>query len=130
ITHLAVGTLSKAHSDLKSEHLSANYGDFVRYEADLLPLDYADKHEKENQLRQMKHFISVYSRGRKNMLLDGSFLHVETRVYMMEYARNLGAHIQYLFFEEDDDITSIPMLDYPHPWECHNLELIQPSVGV
>jgi len=124
-----VMTLSKINSPLKAAHVSAHYGDFVRYEADLLPLDYADKHDKENQLRQMKHFISVYSRGKKNMLLDGSFLHVETRVYMMEYARNLGAHIQYLFFEEEDDATHRPMLDYPHPWEAHTVEVIQASVG-
>lgn len=98
-------------------------------------------HEQSKALREVKHFLSVYANASKDVSVLGTHLSIEARKNLSDFARSLGAHIEYVFFENSIDeliptvknekaqqrlIESYQHLDYPHPWEAHRLEIIGP----
>lgn len=115
------------------------FGHFKYYDAGALHLDFSDPHAREGQLRQLKHFVSVYGRDQQHLVIDGLPTDPKIRAYVANYCRQQGAHIEYLFVERrlDSLLTSAPNageaerlrhahahLDAPHPWEAHRVTVM------
>lgn len=122
--------------DHRAEVEAQGLGHFNYYNAVALDLTFTDPHARESQLRQLKHFVSVYGRERQHLVIDGLPLNAEVRTYVAEYCRQQGGHIEYLFVErsldqllasaEDESQaarlrTAHEALDFPHPWEAHHI---------
>jgi len=130
-------TLSLPNSK-KEDYIRQHYPHFKPFPLQNLSVSQVNPHERENLLRQVKHFISVWGEARKPVLINGSLLDTATRNYLAEYCRNMGAEVSYLIFDEIDpdfEDYSLPkrkeVLDYPHPWESHQTEVVaSPSKGL
>jgi len=129
---IPLGALSSTQRDTLSNY----YPGFRAYDAGELELDFSDPHGREGQLRQLKHFISVYGRAGKNLLIEGFSSDQETRRYLTEHLRKEGAWVEYIFSERslnnllgeaETDADQLRLthvhetLDFPHPWEAHRI---------
>jgi len=132
---IVVGCAATHQPEVETQGL----GHFKYYNAEALNLKFTDPHARESQLRQLKHFVSVYGRERQHIVIDGLPLDPEVRTYVAEFCRQQGGHIEYLFVERSlkqllaaaNDPNQAErlraaheVLDYPHPWEAHKLTLL------
>ncbi|RMG31429.1 MAG: HD domain-containing protein [Bacteroidetes bacterium] len=96
----------------------------------------------ETQLCRLRKALAHPLGEKRKVAIDGSHLDVSWRKRVMEYARECGATIRYLFFEKSLDeirinnqLSARPMsenqlqaaynqLYFPHPWEAHHLQLV------
>ena len=123
----------------RKEYLQSNYPQYQYYETPDLDFEQLSPHARGLHLRQIKHYLSVYGRAGKPVLIDGLNLSKTLREDIIEFARSLGAHITLLFFEssldkliekeEDGEMielirNSYHQLSHPHPWEAHKIEVI------
>ncbi|MDX2247413.1 MAG: HD domain-containing protein [Bacteroidia bacterium] len=121
------------------EYISDRFPDFASFYLPELLSENLSKHEREKKLREVKHFLSVYGREGRSLVVTGTHTDEAVRQQVVEFARLLGAQINYLFFDQAlDDIllkTDNPeaeklirenytRLRYPHPWEAHTMELV------
>lgn len=116
----------------KAVFLEKNYSYCKPFALEGLNLSQATPHQRENYLRQAKHFISVWGRGKQHILITGEMLDETMRTYLGNFCRSLGGELSYLLFEERDaefDNYTLPkskdFLDVLHPWEAHRMEYIQ-----
>ena len=132
---IPIGSQGEHRAEIEAQGLSH----FKYYNAEPLSLKFTDPHDRESQLRQLKHFVSVYGRERQHLVIDGLPLDPEVRTHVAEFCRKQGGHIEYLFVErrleellskaEDEDHAvrlraAHDALDYPHPWEAHRITLV------
>ena len=118
--------------------LESYYPQYKKYETPNLPYEQLSPHARGLHLRQIKHYLSVYGRAGKPVLISGNNQSPILREQMVEFARSLGAHITLLFFDlsfekvldgiEGEDerkaaIQSYESLKFPHPWEGHKIEV-------
>ena len=116
------------------------YFDMSRFEP-IVP----EHFEKENYLTgipELKSFLQSYIPQGRSVVVDGRNLCDSRRQSVTEYARVLGANIQYLFFDRSleevmdnnrqaasplcvrDLRESYESLQLPHPWEAHKLTIV------
>jgi len=122
------------------DYLRQSYPGFLTFEAGEIGISYRDKFNRETQLRQLKHFVSVYGRDQKNLILAGLPVDPAVRTHVADYCRQQGAHLEYLFCEQTQESLSqqsndaqqqqrfersFQALDFPHPWEPHRLHRAQ-----
>ena len=122
--------------DHRAEVEAQGLGHFKYYHAMALDLKFTDPHTRESQLRQLKHFVSVYGREQQHVVIDGLPLDAEVRSHVAEYCRQQGGHIEFLFVERsldqllaqaEDESQAARLraaheaLDFPHPWEAHHI---------
>lgn len=129
----------------KTVYLDQHYPGYARFNLDQidLGLSYKTPHQRESQLRQVKHFISVYAQAKRNMVINGHLLSEDARRYIMNVARQYGSRVSYLFFDERLDALlrsseneqalaatrqAYDHLLEPHPWESHAFEVIDATV--
>jgi putative nucleotidyltransferase with HDIG domain len=131
---IPVGVASQHQAEIAQRQPGA----YKLYDAAALGLHYHDPHTRESQLRQLKHFISVYGRDQQRLVIDGLPVATEVRSYVADYCRQQGGFVEYLFIEQsldcllnqaDDDEDAARLrrahaqLETPHPWEAHRLLL-------
>ncbi|MCI4667624.1 MAG: HDIG domain-containing protein [Bacteroidia bacterium] len=116
----------------KKAYLEEHYGDYNSFPLEGLNLEHASVHQRSNYLRQVKHFISVWGRIKKPILITGELTNESTRRELASFCRDLGAELTYLYFEEKDpgfENYQLPksrsFLDIIHPWETHKIEYIR-----
>ena len=118
------------------EAIEAEHTDYPNYRVDSLDLTIQDAHSRGLQLRQLKHFLSVYGKDHRQLFIHLGFLDSESRLFINEHVRGLGGEIRYHIFENsltdfsvlaatseaaDTYETAYRKWDIPHPWECHHL---------
>jgi putative nucleotidyltransferase with HDIG domain len=118
------------------EAIEAAHTDYPNYRIDSLELTIEDAHSRGLQLRQLKHFLSVYGKDQRDLFVHLGFLDSESRLFINEHVRSLGGEIRYHVFENsltnfssftatkeytDTHEMAYRKWDPPHPWESHQL---------
>lgn len=132
---IPVGAAASHQAEVEQQ----GFGHFKRYDAGALNLQFRSPHERESQLRQLKHFVSVYGREQQHLVIDGLPPDAEMRGAVADFCRQQGGQLEYLFVARKlEDLqrqashaaeaerlkTAHAQLDYPHPWEAHRLTMI------
>jgi putative nucleotidyltransferase with HDIG domain len=123
----------------QTSYLKSYYPGHVYYRLDDFFANGEDTQVRKNKMREVKRFLSVYMRGRKPVLLDGTNLDEELRGEIASFIRHSGGELTYLFFDralnglldaatDETEKERIQLayqeLEMPHPWEAHKLEVV------
>jgi predicted kinase len=130
----------------KTEYLASEYPDYHRIDVAKLGLESASGDADEVIEKRLSKFSEILAdrfRRYDRVALDGTHLHEILRLEICRVAREQDAEIHYLFFERTleeimqknstsdrpfDEVSlrrSANQLDYPHPWEAHQIHIIQ-----
>ncbi|MDX1909104.1 MAG: HD domain-containing protein [Bacteroidia bacterium] len=113
--------------------ISTHLPDRVRYDAGAWDTPGLSTKLRAAALRMIEHFISVYGKGERKLLLTGDFTDSDTRHRIADFVRHQGGYIRYLVPESQmgslqtetapEDWEAIHRiwhrLEWPHPWEAH-----------
>lgn len=137
-THLQCVMGLGAGGAAQSEYLQQYYPSHLYYRLDELFTEGENKQQRRNKMREVKRFLSVYLRGRRNVVLDCQGLNEKDRREIGEFVRQNNSQLHYVFFErslkaltqkasDEEEVQKITQayqqLILPHPWEAHTLEI-------
>lgn len=119
-------------------YLEQQYTDAETYDASRLNPERQGKFDLETQLRPLKHFLSVYGRPHKTLVLTGMPIDQDLLTTITNFGRQKGGRIEHLFIEEPLDSiaqsgdeasqrdikAAHKKLMLPHPWSAHELKLM------
>ncbi|MEZ4777576.1 MAG: HD domain-containing protein [Bacteroidia bacterium] len=128
-------------ADIKgqAEYFASHFPEIPSYPVPSLSSKNLSQHEREKQLRQAKHFLSVNGREGRKVGIIGTNTDETIRQNITEFVRLLGGQINYLFFDQPLDKLLLTATDpgeealiqenynrlrYPHPWEAHTLTVV------
>lgn len=129
----------------KTTYLRQSYPDHQYFDFDA-PSGQTPQHIEQKKIdrslsRLRKSLSNPFGEERK-VVIDGMNLNVAQRKYVMEYVRDCGSTVHYVFFEKsleeiraNNQKSSCPIeetriqaayekLYFPHPWESHSLEVV------
>lgn len=123
------------------QHMYPNHEHFD-FDTTALPNQKIGLQKMTNDLSRLRKSLSNPFGEERKVVVDGMNLNVSQRKQVMEYVRDCGAKVHYIFFEKSlDEIkannqkSSCPIeeariqaayekLYFPHPWESHSLEVV------
>ncbi|MEM7656115.1 MAG: HD domain-containing protein [Bacteroidota bacterium] len=118
--------------------LQDQFANLPSYDLSEVSLQITNAHERSLQLRQAKHFLSVYGKGQKHLWMHAGWLAPEDRQFLAEHIRQLGGEIRYQIYEqslahltasaaEEAEVSQLKDVyaawELPHPWEGHQMTL-------
>jgi putative nucleotidyltransferase with HDIG domain len=125
-------TISKPDSS-KSAFLHQHFSGYKIFEFGDIDIRGKEPHQRELLLRRARYFLSIFSKSPVPILINGELRDMDTRMYLTDFIRQLNGEINFLFFDEDEDRSlekrepDYTPLDYPHPWEAHQTDIIKLS---
>ncbi|MDP5169414.1 MAG: HD domain-containing protein [Bacteroidia bacterium] len=122
----------------KSAYLQQRFPDY-RFFTFTLPVTNADDpHVRLNHMRTARHFVSVFGKEGKNLVIEGPWIEDAYRNELLAFIRQQGGAIHLLNFDSKiADLQTLPGTDDQaetlriyqqqqllHPWEGHVVEIV------
>ncbi len=123
-----------------TDYLHKRFEGFERFHFELPATPMDSHHLRSNLLRTVRHFVSVFGKEGKNLLIEGPWIEETFRKNLLDAIRQQGGAIRLLLVEgRMQELEQTGNLDgeakalyeqqqLPHPWEAHYTEFVEAAL--
>ena len=123
-----------------NEYLAERFKGYERFQFELPETPMDNHHLRSNLLRTARHFVSVFGKEGKNLLIEGPWMEEAFRNNLLSTIRQQGGAIRLLMVEgkmdefvpagnpQEEELALYHQQQLPHPWEAHQTEVVETAL--